>query len=637
MQPIYIAFFTAIGIIIAIGVGMQLSNEIEDFTLYYLFWLLYIITIATFINIFLVANYYISMKDKTGPQGKVGPSGDRGDSGETGLCDPTCRDSICENQILELISDELKKKNQGVAVRFNNTYIKSKVRQMCASPEFRQLAPYNGPQNLINYLKDIWKLWLDLLYDAGGMKYFEVIGGETEFEWVKENPFTELKKYDVFYWGMGKQYRPMVKEKCYKSSDGNTPDVGLDEIPSIIKTSATTYYEFLGNNDGIRSRQNVSFWRAKQFTYKGTVYYPMGDVAVGPVHTYFDIIRDTSFGGFLKSAVTFNWGQALVPASMRRNKKDIKYVGNIKFSYKMEGPKRETLLVSGDVKGPIDYELLWTTKGSAGKNNFWVWRPIAPKDYICLGDVVTFTADKPNTNEGAPIRCVPKLFAIRQPTNGNRLWSSFGLRSPTNLTLLGFVPNTSKDNFVSASASNCYNLFRGMVGMSTVIPESDVNANFYYLDTTKYNSEIKIGLDTQIPDTEIEDNKVGSGYITPKSKDSKYSVLSYLNLKNNPTLKHNLTNIQIEAKMVPNAISNAYLIMVNNKCLNYNEKDVTLAECDELVDGQIFSVIFTGNKKNECRLQHYKSGKMIKYKNGLFSLVDAKEPSEMEYQMFTML
>ena len=33
-------------------------------------------------------------------------------------------------------------------------YIKSKIKQLCGSDEFKQLAPYNGPINLINYLKD---------------------------------------------------------------------------------------------------------------------------------------------------------------------------------------------------------------------------------------------------------------------------------------------------------------------------------------------------------------------------------------------------------------------------------------------------------------------------------------------------
>ena len=58
-----------------------------------------------------------------------------------------------------------------------------------------------------------------------------------------------------------------------------------------------------------------------------------------------------------------------------------------------EGPEKETILVSGDVVDPIDYKLLWDNqKGckKCGDNdfvNFKIYRPIAPKGYIALGDV----------------------------------------------------------------------------------------------------------------------------------------------------------------------------------------------------------------------------------------------------------
>ena len=103
MDSLYIFLFCAIGIIIAIGIGIELSNGIYEFVIYLLFWMLYIVTIATFINIILVGNYYLTMKDKTGQPGIKGPVGEQGDSGTAGLCDPKCRDSICENKIIDMI------------------------------------------------------------------------------------------------------------------------------------------------------------------------------------------------------------------------------------------------------------------------------------------------------------------------------------------------------------------------------------------------------------------------------------------------------------------------------------------------------------------------------------------------------
>jgi len=601
MEIIYVLFFAAIGIVIAIGVGLEISKGIDEFMIYMLFWMLYIITIITFINVVLVGNYYLNMKDKQGPPGQQGLRGEIGNKGDTGLCDPNCRDSIAENSLNEMILNELKERSSGVAVKMNNVYIKSKIRQMCSSDEFKQLAPYNGPLNLINYLKTIWKIWFDLIYESGGMKYFENIGAETEFEWLSNNPFDEIKKYDVFYWGMGKQYRPQIIDKCYESKNGNTPDLNLSQY--MIRMSTTDLYTYIGNDDGTETNDEVSFWRAQQFTYKSNVYYPVGDIAIGP---------------------------SKIGATTLKQRK----VGNFDIASNIQGPTRQTIIVSGDVKGPINYELIWTNKNQRG-NNFWIWRPIAPSDFIALGDVVTFTSNKPLTGENAPIRCVPLDITIRIEPNGKVLWSSFGSRVSGKVSLLGYVPNVS-GKAINADTSNAYNLFRAVIGNNITIPKTDVNANFYRLDTTKYNSNFVIGLDTGNPDTSLSANRVGKGYLTSTKKDSKYSVMNYLNLKNNVILTHSMTKTKVEGQLIPNAISNAYLIKFNNKCLNYDNNTVSQNECDDFIDTQLFSIMMTGNKKNQCKIQHYNSKKYIKYKNNIFTLINEDDKNDIDYTLFIM-
>lgn len=617
MLTIYTVFMLTIAAVIGIGLGLELSSGIEEFVIYVLFWMLYIITIVTFINIFLVVNYYLNMKKKTGPVGIEGPQGDRGEKGEVGLCDPKCRDIICETQINDLILDELKKKITTGNVKINNAYIKSKVRIMCGSDEFKQLAPVNGPQNLINYIKNIWIIWADLLYNSGGIKYFETVGAESEFEWLASNPFDELKKYDVFYWGMGKQYRPEVSEKCYTSKDGTNPDGGVNYI---LRTSTSNYYELLGNDEGSGSYNDVSFWRAKQFTYQGNVFYPVGDVAIGPT-------RDGE-------SITSN-----------------KAVGQFQISELTPCPERQTIIVSGDIKGPIDYILIWTNYNHNNNNNnnvFWVWRPIPPPDFMSLGDVVTFDSGKPETGDNAPIRCVPLYITTKITPNGNVLWSSLGSIHPTNLLLLGYIPNNGET--VNANSGNSYNLFRAVIGSNPNIPASDVNASFYSLDTNKFESNYIIGGNMSEPSSNLysesslqsnpdkssSSNLVGKGYLPSYRKDSQYSILSYINLKNNPILTHNITKTKFEGSLIPNAISNAYLIKTNNKCINYDGDGVTYSGCDDAIDNQIFSIITTGNKRNECRIQHYNTKKYIKYKNGMVILIDENDKNEMEHTLFIM-
>ena len=615
MDTIYIIFFGIIGIILAIGVGLQLSNEIDEFVIYVLFWMLYIITIITFINIILVINYYISMKNKAGPPGKDGLVGDQGDKGPTGLCDPTCRDAICENEINKMIIDELKTKNIGVSVRMNNTYIKSKVHQMCKSDEFKQLAPYNGTQNLINYLKTIWKIWVDSMYDAGGSKYFENIGAETDFDWIAENPFNDIKKYDVFYWGMGKQYRPQISNKCQASSDGNTIDLNaLDLNKPPFLASRTTLYDKIGDDSSSRADNDVSFWRARPFTWNFKVYYPVGDVALGP----------------------------------GRNNEGNKncMMGTISYPIPQPGPPRETILVAGDVVGPLYYEPMWNnggyTRRGGWSNPFWLWRPIAPTGYVSLGDVVTYVPYPPPAGDSSPIRCVPVSVTIKLPSNGTVIWNSYGSYNPINALITGYVQNYGQ--FVPANESNAYNLFRVVIGWNPYILPSDINGSFYQLDTTKYYSHLHIGNDDIIesPSIKLADNKVGQGYISKSPKDVKYSVLSYLKLKNNASLTHSISQIQLQAQLIPNAITNAYLINVINdegnikKCLNYDGKEVILGECDELINTQLFSIIFTGNKANECKLQHYNTSQILMYKDEKFTLVSQSETNNTGYELFIM-
>lgn len=219
----YIIFFTVLGLIIAFGLGVNLSSNIDDPVLYFLFWMMFVITIGTLINIGLTGYYYDVMKKKSGPRGPRGERGETGDPGEVGQCDPECRTNMCNNSILEHIIAKvaLEEAKDGVPVEdrltmanFKNVFIKERLKTQCSSPEYSQLAPYKGEQNLINYLKTIWGDIAKRIYQNGGAAYFKSDGAENSWDWVNDNPWNEFKKYDVYYWGLGKEYRPQMVEKC---------------------------------------------------------------------------------------------------------------------------------------------------------------------------------------------------------------------------------------------------------------------------------------------------------------------------------------------------------------------------------------------------------------------------------------
>ena len=218
----------AIGIIY---VGLTLSRKIEDSMLYFLFWLLYIATIITTLTAVLNILFYLNIKDKKGPMGDRGERGESGERGDTGICEEGCRNDICYKQIMRAINEEVNKLagNPAKEIIVKNLYIKQRVKQICHSNEFKQLTPYRGPDDLISYLELLWRRWVRLIYQAGGRRYFETIGAENEFEWANTNPFDEIKRYDIFYWGLDKDYRPNLIKKCDKKKDNKETPTGTQK------------------------------------------------------------------------------------------------------------------------------------------------------------------------------------------------------------------------------------------------------------------------------------------------------------------------------------------------------------------------------------------------------------------------
>jgi hypothetical protein len=499
------------------------------------------------------------MKNKQGPPGPIGLQGDKGLDGNVGKCDPSCRDNICINQVTDSIKQKLQDLNNNIPVTINNVYIKGKIKQICGSNEFKATIPYRNPTDLINYLKDIWNTWVTLIYNAGGASYFQSIGGDMEWEWKTNNPYDEIKKYDIFYWGMGNEYRPQIIDQCLSN-------VGVQV--TVVKLCTTNLFDPITNDDGVSSTVRASFWRPRQLTFQTINFYPLGDVVLGPTRQGENTMQDGKMGA-------------------------------ITLPQKIKGPARESLLIGGDVLGPIDYNLIWTNSGFSG-NQFWVWRPIGPNtsngEYIALGDVITTTPEPPATGENAPIRCVPRSMLTRLNPNGNVLWSSLGSQVNLNLLMVGY--NLNNGSYQSATHENAYNLFRGIIGMNPNIPSGDVNASFY-----KINMNIDIN---QMPGGDnfttgmVLSNVSGTGYMTSPVKDSKYSVLAYLNMKDNATLLHNISRVNLTANIAPNAIGSIYTIHYNNLCLKNDNSNIVFAPCDNT---QQFSIELTGNGNNQCRIK----------------------------------
>ncbi|MFQ5661607.1 MAG: Vps62-related protein [Gammaproteobacteria bacterium] len=89
-------------------------------------------------------------------------------------------------------------------------------------------------------------------------------------------------------------------------------------------------------------------------------------------------------------------------------------------------PEFNTLLVKSgelELKKPVGYEKIWSSKGSNSDKPFSSWGPIAPAGYRCLGDVGSQSLDKmPSTDA---IRCIPEQCA-QETQIGERIWRDKG-------------------------------------------------------------------------------------------------------------------------------------------------------------------------------------------------------------------
>eukprot|EP01102_Stenamoeba_stenopodia_P002851 TRINITY_DN1272_c0_g1_i1.p1 TRINITY_DN1272_c0_g1~~TRINITY_DN1272_c0_g1_i1.p1 ORF type:complete len:463 (+),score=75.56 TRINITY_DN1272_c0_g1_i1:62-1390(+) len=74
---------------------------------------------------------------------------------------------------------------------------------------------------------------------------------------------------------------------------------------------------------------------------------------------------------------------------------------------------------------PLDYEIVWQYP----QYHLWIWKPIAPANFVALGVVATITPEKPSVEE---VRCVRRLAvqpAVRAlEADKKPLWSTNGAR-----------------------------------------------------------------------------------------------------------------------------------------------------------------------------------------------------------------
>ena len=490
---IFIAIF---GFCIYVLFGLYVTEGLETLPQILLSWVIYTLLWITFLNVFILGYFWSVVKKKTGPYGLRGPEGETGTIGSKGQCGITASQAYCMQQLNQYINDLYQKNNTANTTnildaeiqKFPCRYLNEKIQKIAGSRQFQVIVGNLSTENksidnIVNYLKSIWQEWFNLIYNGTEVKgaWFIDEYGDENYSWVGVNPFIEIKKYDVYYWGITRDFRPLKAEIC-RASIGNPnskfPKPQYLQEPRL-KIIETNNYSFIANDKNTRAYFDASWWRPRYQEIDGEMYYPVGDIVV-------------------QEHYPVKWGDIVVG--------DYKIP---KFSPYWNGPDMKTILVAGDVKDPIGYDAL--VRPNRGDYKMGPYNVKCPEGYVDMGniEITSYIQNSPNTDK---IKCVPKDCVEPLKSGGSGLWEIW--------RFWHFVINNYRSGFHGATGDNGYNLFR----------TSDSRRPFYRIKQSCLEKPPPPP-PQEVKDVEQEYDDLGIGwYGHPYKLDPKYSIFTFLNL-----------------------------------------------------------------------------------------------------------
>jgi hypothetical protein len=286
MEPfIYLVLLVFIGLVFLVF-GNLMSKNIYNPLIYLLFWIVYTITVLTLVNSGINLYTYLVINKKQVQPGERGPPGPDGDVGDTGECENNCRIKQYIKKImkdLELKYNDILKKARGKEEsprrKINNKFIKETITRICTSNQFKEIAQSRNIDDLIKYLTEVFKRWFDILAKADRSNnkknlenYMEIYGEIVEWEFITNpvnNPFGEIEKYDIYYWGLNKDFRPIPISSCKTKSEA---EIGRNKIKAL----KTNIYNKIYTDAGTRANLNLNLWLSSPININNETYLPLG-------------------------------------------------------------------------------------------------------------------------------------------------------------------------------------------------------------------------------------------------------------------------------------------------------------------------------------------------------------------------
>jgi hypothetical protein len=411
-----------------------------------------------------------------------------------------------------------------------NEEFKDIINKICSSDKYtnilsQKLKKKPNEDKLIKYLENTIEQWIDLFFEYNpdnatnpedflGVKYltskyltFDDINNEDgKFENTSmQNPINIIANYDIYSWAGNNDTTKLkleIKSQNVIMPQTNEPKLFIlksNNYKKIYDTKMrksiwdTTYclYNQMGedatNPNNVRRcvylNQNSNLkeykgaWKKESFQepdplsiYNPEIFKDNKNQLFYPVGSVWTATKDVKKKSYKKR----------LPKS--RNYCGDGHGGDKTIKHHEDGPEKETILVSGDVVDPEKYVLLWDSKkGCMGcqenENAVKIYRPIAPKGYVALGDV----AVKYNENvEDLKIKCIPE-YCLKKMSLGPMVWNNQDLEY---LKFNSYTNYTKKKPYFFKKQVSCT---LWSAGASNIFEENRNNYNFDLDDDGGYN------------------------------------------------------------------------------------------------------------------------------------------------------
>ncbi len=612
---IYLISGFILGACVLFYLGVVMSRGIINHTAYGLFWVIYIITIITFGNT--VFNYYtyVDIGSKVGIRGSEGEPGIEGDKGDDGECDRDCTlksySLVAENRLNKEYNKIIGKyigSEPNPPKKINNKYIKDLIRRIVDSVQFREISQIKHPNIVLQYVVEHFVRWFELIINADeseGKKHFQdymdVYGEHVEWETIikdKNNPFHEIEKYDVFYWGLDKEFHPIKIQSCENIEKEEKKKAEPTGPLKVFRSNLYSGRDY--NDEKTGAKRDVSTWTPESITISGQKLQPLGTVAISR-H------RDSGGGRFIEQ---------IGPEETNR----INIPGNF------PGPGFSNVLVAGDSKWvrkphPDAWSWKWHTirknnfrnrfrKKNYMRASFWNAENFYEDGelYICQGSMITRTQEDAYNNpsrifgrENVPFVCINSKALEEVPHPHTDLWNDYGG---------GF----SEDGAVRDNYDGEYNLFYFNSNY-----DPDYNRKAYRIKPEFIDKTPMFADSIFFTNPEEVDKGYGIGFQDVKyDKARKHGMFDLLDLVVKSPVQSLYTNQKLFIEHTGLNSANSYFIKVidpetkiPSDCIVPKGNDTSRNSCNPLEKNQIWEVEFLGQSKEVCLLKSIETNKYL--------------------------